>query len=120
MVVRTGRLGDITGLRPSQLAQLHVYRRGWTGNVCCGRLGRGDRLAGVVCDGSGTDVLDLCSGRTFPKCEAANERSPERELRMGQSARRRAPIGRYYPPRSAVAVSGLAIGLDARKPFHAQ
>jgi hypothetical protein len=50
-----------------------------------------------------------------------DEMPPGRKLWSGHAARRRAPIGSYGPPSSpAIAISGLAIGLDDRKPFHAQ
>jgi hypothetical protein len=40
------------------------------------------------------------------------------KLWASHAARRRARIGSYCPPGSAIA--GLASGLDERKPFHAQ
>jgi hypothetical protein len=73
---------------------------------------------------------DIAAERRCPRvelflaCRGEQERLPRRyvgsELWAGRAVRRLARIGSYGRPRSAIAMSGLAIGLDDRKPFNAQ
>lgn len=59
-----------------------------------------------------------CAGR--PAGEVALSRREAIGSSEGHVARRRSRIGGYGPARFAIAMSVLAIGLDKRKPFHAQ